>query len=96
MASMLNKYFSSVFSTTSGVDNINTKDIYTNGITNSDLVENQDATTVLSDNSNDINNKENSLGLDQQNYVHDHVISSEHTLQNSEITTEDVLNTLIN
>ncbi len=31
---------------------------------------------------------------DQQNCVHDHVMSSEQTLQNLEVTTEDVLNTL--
>ncbi len=30
----------------------------------------------------------------QHNCVHEHVISSEHTLQNLEVTTEDVLNTL--
>ncbi len=30
----------------------------------------------------------------QQNCVHDHEISSEHSLENLEVTTEDVLNTL--
>ncbi len=48
MSSMLNKYFSSVFSTTSGTHNINTNDINTNDVTSSALVNSQNATTKLS------------------------------------------------
>ncbi len=98
MASILNKYFSSNFNTTSGAENINTNDFNINDVTNSVLVDSQDATIELNSNSNGSvsNNTENPHGLDQQNCIHDHVINSEHTLQNFEITTEDVLNTINN
>ncbi len=51
--------------------------------------------TINNSNGNASNNIEYPLVPDQQNCVHDHVISSLHTLQNLEISTEDVLNTLI-
>ncbi len=93
---MVNKYFSSVFSITTGADNINTNDTNTNDMTSSALVESQDAMTEHNDNNNGSasNNNENPHVPDQENCVHDYVISSEHTLQNLEISTEDVLNTL--
>ncbi len=40
------------------------------------------------------NNTEYPHVPDQQNCLHDHVISSEHTLQYLEVTTKDILNTL--
>ncbi len=60
MAMMLNKYFSSVFNTTSGGDNININYINTNGATNSaSVVDNQESTTELKDNSNGTVDNEN-------------------------------------
>ncbi len=83
MASMLNKYFSSVFNTTSGADTSNTYGNNTNYVTSSASVDRQDAMTQHSNNSNvsASNNTEYPHVPDQQNCVHDHVISSEHTLQ---------------
>ncbi len=65
-------------------------------MTSSASVDRQDAMTQHSNSSNASasNNTEYPHVPDQQNCVHDHVISSEHTLQNLEVTTEDVLNTL--
>ncbi len=96
MASMLKKYFSSAFNTTSGDDTSNTNGNNTNYVTRNASVDRQDAMTQPRNNSSvsASNNTEYPHVSDQQNCVHDHVIRSEHTLQNLEITTEDVLNTL--
>ncbi len=87
---MLNKYFSSVFSATSGGDNIDINDININDLTNNVLVDNQDATTEPNGNNNDINNgnvnnnsNENSHVLDRQNCVQENVFNSSHTHQMS-------------
>ncbi len=98
---MLNKYFSSVFNTTSDGDNIDTCDINANE-TNNALVDIQDATTESSKNNNDnrngsvsnTNNNENTQVLNRQNCIQENVLTSEHTLKNYEITTEDVLSAL--
>ncbi len=96
IASMLNKYFSSVFNRTSGADISNTNDNNTNFVTNSASVDRQDDMTQHRNYSNVTasNNTEYPHVPDQQSCVHDHVISSEYILQNLEITIEDVLNTL--
>ncbi len=64
-ASVLNKQFSSVFNTVSGADKIDASDINTNDVTSSALVDSQDATTEINNNSNGgvSNNNENSHGL---------------------------------
>ncbi len=97
MAMMLNKYFSVVFNTTLFNDNINTNYIDTNSTTSSaSVVDSQEATTVLSNKSNGtayIDN-ENPYVLEQQNCVRENLIISEHSLENFEITTEDILNVL--
>ena len=93
MVRMLNDCLSSVFNTTSVGDSINTNDINTNEATTSaSVVGSQDATTELRDNSNGSVSNNNENVLDQQNCFHENVISPEHTLQNFEIITEDVLN----
>ncbi len=56
IAIMLNKYFSSVFNTTSGGDNIDTNDTNTNDVTNNILVVSQGDTTEPSKNNNDNGN----------------------------------------
>ncbi len=96
MENMLNKYFSSVFNTTSGADTSNTTGNNTNYVTSNASVDRQDATTQHSNNSSvsASNNTQYPHVPDQQICVHDNVISLEHTLQNFEVTTEDVLNTL--
>ncbi len=65
-------------------------------MTSSASVDRQDAMTQHSNNSNvgASNNTQYPHVPDQENCVHDHEISLEHSLQNLEVTTEDVLNTL--
>ncbi len=90
MASMLNKHFSSVFNTTSRADTSNTNSNNTNYLTSSASVDRQDAMTQHSNNNyvSASNNTEYPHVPGHQNCLHDY------TLQNLEITTEDVLNTL--
>ena len=99
MAKMLNKYFSSIFITTC-VDNcINANDISTNDVNSStSILDKQDATTEPCDNSNVSvsNNNEYRYVLDLQNRIYDNVISSNHTLLNLQIYTEDILNAINN
>ena len=49
---------------------------------------------ITSNNVSISNSNENRYVLDQQNHIHDNVISSNHTLPNLEICTEDLLNAI--
>ncbi len=98
---MQNKYFSSVLNTTSGGDNVDTNVINANVETISAL-DGQDATIDPGENNNDnrngsvSNNNNENTQVNRQNCIQDNVLTSEHTLQNFEITTEDILNALNN
>lgn len=96
LASVLSNFFTSFFSTTADDDNITQIDVSTNDESSSaSVVDSQDTVTGYSctsnSNSRTHNIGENSQRLDQQNSVHEIVIMSEHTVQNFEVTTKDIL-----